>query len=440
MRIFPRLVIGMCALFLGAHFVNAQNVVVRELRQPSLTQEPLTDDTEAARMFYLSLGAVSALQRNINLKGMGLADAEVVAVSAQAANFKTVHDANAAAFSAQAMRTKNTKDDRLAYQGTDDGLLQQLQTSLSTKLSEASAKALSTEIEKQKIGMKTYRFVFEVPTESSPITNNIPKIITPKFKTASYHLGGGGYPICPGGQGPYHILIVTGTVSGSNTLGTTDGTTFSMTMAANGTYSESYSQSLTCTNPYPDYPAGFKIELDAAFNNGSGNFTTQGSQQSAVSPPACFHETEGPINVSNTAYTDSFVLQEGIPMPGTTDFKLLQIAISGLIALLAENANKIDVEIAFTWSIQNGTPQNLGPLQWVTPISQWCDTAHIPPDFNPPTATTTLFPSQAGFYSDAACFRYNDGTSKSSWICGPGLIKSQFSPTTLGPQACTHNP
>ena len=177
--------------------------------------------------------------------------------------------------------------------------------------------------------------------------------------------------------------------------------------------------------------------MSASFSNGTGNFSTQGPQQNPIGPPACFHETEGPINVSSVAYADNFNFQDGVPIQGTQTWSLKVIVISGLVDLIVQLNNSIECEIARTWSVRNGSVVNPVPGVYITPIASWCDVTHTPPDYNPTVVTTVTFPTYTIFQGVAACYRFSSGTSETGWICGPGLTEANLSVTTTPPQPCT---
>src|SRR6266853_3619441 len=236
--------VAVVLLVLTPNYTQAQTQTIRELNKPSLVREPLTDDHEAVRMFYLSLGTLSTTDRNNRLKQIGLNDSEIIAASAAVSSFKSSHDADSSSFMAQALNSRNTSDDLSAYQGKIDGVLQELQNKLSSQLSSASVKAVANAIEGAKSTMSVYRFTFEVPSE---VPASAFQQHAPRLQTASYHPNPKPI-ICPTpyAHSPTFILLVTGTVSGSASMTTSDGVHFSMPMTASGTYSASYSTSYTC--------------------------------------------------------------------------------------------------------------------------------------------------------------------------------------------------
>ncbi len=101
--------------------------------------------------------------------------------------------------------------------------------------------------------------------------------------------------------------------------------------------------------------------------------------------------------------------------------------------VIFNTASIFDLEVATTWSIQDGTPYGCLLGVCSNPVGPWCDLAHSPPDFDP--LVDVCVTSPIGYYvGSAVCVRLSSGFA---WHCGPGVGQPLYSPQPL--KACTKN-
>jgi len=149
---------------------------------------------------------------------------------------------------------------------------------------------------------------------------------------------------------------------------------------------------------------------------------TTGGWQTGSSAPAASY-----ISVSNA--------EQIVGVPGIVYYDQVQTLVVCSVVGNFYGANVSDyAEIATTKSVRTGPSTSDGVGGFITPVGQFCDAAHYPPDFNPAFADTWSS-SASYFIGSAICVRLGSGHP---WICSPGVASPLPSPQS--PFACTHNP
>jgi hypothetical protein len=372
---------------------------------------------------------MSVADRTSALKKLSLTDAELLAVSVAATNFKTSHDANSKAYATQAMNIQNTDADLEAYKGRANAVLQQAQDVISSSVSLNGSKKLATAIENQRLGSHVYKYFFEIASDITTLSSsdNYHHQHKVALRLAAFNPAKR-LPRCPGGNPPNPVVRLSATLVGSTILNTSDGTHFTMSMVGSGSYTATWTGGYTCVDPTG---GGFYIQDNARFIDGLGNITNF----NGVSNLFCGFPTNGPIDLS--ANTTSTFTDSSDNVGGTYEFDLIEVA--GTVKTVW--ASILDYfEFAYTWSYSAGGAVIDGNGNYFYPVINWC--ANGTPDWNPQIVEDSSITKAGDRFFVTGNFMIRP-TPDSYWIAadapfGGGGLTIVGYPGPLMPHLCTH--